>query len=453
MSLVNKLAEYIVSEKYQKIPAEVIDTAKQCLLDTLGAAIYGTQFTASTIVSELSTDMGGKPEAVVWGSKVSLPAPLAAMVNGVSAHVADYDNSHVDFRGHPGAVIVPAVMAAGEKVKATGKDIITGIVVGVEVGTQIGIIIGQQHYDIGWHGTGTVGTIGVAAATAKVLGLDSKKAANALSIAASSASGIRENFGTMTKSWHAGHAASVGLMASLLAQKGYDASDKVFEGNNGFLKVFGGKPYDEEQELIFGKPYHIMNILFKQYPSCHGTHQAVDAVLKLRANNEIKPEDIEAIKCYSNPTTLTILIHHNPQVGLEAKFSMEYCVAASMVNGRLGLAELSDAKVADPVVRALMSKVSLLADEELDKLAQEKNALAPTRVEVYLKDGRVLRETVIKARGWAEEPLSWGQLESKFEENVQGFISPPRTRNIIKSIADIENIDDINNLASYLTKE
>ncbi len=279
----------------------------------------------------------------------------------------------------------------------------------------MGRLMGWEHYEAGWHSTGTTGTVAAAAAVAKVLALEPPQIVNALGIAASSAAGLRQNFGTMTKSWHVAHAAAAGLTAALLAQRGYDAAADILEGKAGFIHAFQGKGegiIDVADRL--GRPFNILNVMFKKYPCCHGTHQAIDAVLKLREQHGLVPGEIAAIDCYIRPLMLSVLIHHNPMTGLEAKFSMEYCVAAALVRGHLGIPQFSDAAVAEPAVRELMGKVRMSADEKLEEATREKNLIAPTRVEVRLKDGRVLTETVDEARGGPADPLSWTELEGKF---------------------------------------
>ncbi len=449
MTLAGQMAEFVASADCHQFPVEVIEKGKQCLLDILGVAVYGSQFEAARIARSLVTDLGGKEEAVLLGTPHKAPALAAALANGVSAHVADYDESLVDF-GHPSGVLVSAAMAAGEKVGANGQQLLTALVVGDEVGCKLGRMMGWEHYEVGWHSTGTIGTVAAAAAAASVLALSPPQIVNALGIAASSAAGLRRNFGTMTKSWHVAHAAAAGLTAALLAQKGYDAAADSLEGKEGFVQAFRGKGGSTDVAGVLGHPFSILNVMFKKYPCCHGTHQAVDAVLKLREQHSLVPDEIATIECYSRPLMHSVLTHHNPRTGLEAKFSMEYCVAAALVIGHLGIPQFTDAAVAAPSVRELMGKVRMLTDEKLEEAAREKNLLAPTRVEVQLKDGRVLNETVYEARGGPAAPLSWTELEGKFRECTQDILSTAQSEKAITLIRQIEDLDQVRVLTACL---
>jgi len=449
MTLAEQMAEFVASMDCHQLPVEVIEKGKQCLLDMLGVAVNGSQFEAARIAQSLVTDIGGKKEAVLLGTPYKAPAMAAALANGVSAHVADYDDSLTDF-GHPSGVLVSAAMAAGEKVGANGQQLLAALVIGNEVGCKLGQMMGWEHYEVGWHSTGTIGTVAAAAAAASVLALTPPQIVNALGIAASSAAGLRQNFGTMTKSWHVAHAAAAGLTAALLAQRGYDAAADSLEGKAGFVQAFRGKGGSTDVAGVLGHPFSILNVIFKKYPCAHGTHQAVDAVLKLREQYSIVPEEIAAIECYIRPVMHSVLIHHNPGTGLEAKFSMEYCVAAALVIGHLGIPQFADAAVAAPSVRELMGKVRMLTDEKLEEAAREKNLLAPTRVKVQLKDGRILSETVYEARGGPAAPLSWTELEEKFRECTRDILPAVQSEKAITLVRQIEDLDQVHILTACL---
>jgi 2-methylcitrate dehydratase PrpD len=280
MTLSEKISEFIFELNYRDLPPEVVDKAKQCVMDTLGVSVLGSKSLASKIVADTVNNFQSRQDSVVIGTPYKASAPFAAMANGVSAHVADFDDTSVAYQGHPSCVIVPAVIAAADAIHAGGQEIILSIVAGNEVGSKLGLSMGKKHYQKGWHGTATVGTIAATAAIAKLYKLEPKQIVNAIGFSASSASGIRQNFGSMTKCWHAGHPAYIGVLSAVLAQNGFDASSEALEGNEGFIRVFEGEGVTEHFDRL-GKPYSITDIAFKKYPSCAATHPAVEAILSL----------------------------------------------------------------------------------------------------------------------------------------------------------------------------
>ena len=442
-----KIAQFIFEANYERLPPEVIGKAKQCLMDALGVAVLGSKFAASRIVGNAVNAFRSREEAVVIGTPFKASASLAALANSVSAHVADYDDTSVDFKGHPSCVIVPAVVAAAESVEAKGQEVLLSIVVGNEVGSKLGQAMGGKHYQKGWHGTGTIGTIGAATAVAKLFKLEPGQIIHALGLAASSAAGLRQNFGTMTKSWHAGHAAHMGVLSGVMAQNGFDASVQALEGENGFIRTFDGEGAVESFKNL-GNPYSITGVAFKKYPSCAGVHPAVEAVLRLVGKEAIRPERIASIKCYGCPSGLAALGREYPKTELEAKFSMEYCVAATLVRGRLGVAEFEDEALMDAEVRSVMTKVQVISDAALEEVAKSNKALSPTRVNIVTKDGREFSEMIIAARGGPRDPLTWPELEKKFRECVNGMIPDSRVQRILELIHSIERLQDNSELSA-----
>lgn len=451
MTVAAEIARFVFETEFPEFPVEVVDKAKQCLLDSIGVAIYGTVFPASEISLRVLEEIGGRGQAVVLGTACRLPAYLSAMANGIRAHVADYDDSLVDFKGHPSCVLMAASLAAAEMKDVNGRKLLEGFVLGNEVGSKLGQVMGWQHYHLGWHGTGTVGVLAAAIAAAKIIGLEPQQIINALGIAASSAAGLRQNFGSMTKSWHVGHAASAGLMAALLAQKGYDASSQAIEGESGFVQAFGGSGKASSLPEKLGQPYSLLNTMFKRYPSCGGTHPGVDAVLQLKATHGIIPEQVKTIVCASRPMLSSVLIHQRPRTGLEAKFSLEYCLAAALVKDRLTIAEFQDDAVREPQVRSLMERVEFKGDLGLDQLAVENNLLAPSTVKICLKSGREAEQTVAEARGGPSAPLKWQELEDKFAECATTVLSPARAAKVKEVITNLENLEQIADLTAHLT--
>lgn len=452
MTITQGIADYIVRTKYADIPAKILKKAKECILDSIGVALYGSRFEASIIastVAEESNSSGGK--ASILGRGMKTPPSLAAFINGVMTHVADFDDGLVVFRGHPSCVLMPAVLATCEISRGSGEDFLTAFVIGGEVGGKLGSSMGGDVTEVGWHGTGIIGAIGAAAAASKVFNLDPNRVVNALGIAASSASGLRVNFGTMTKSYHAGHAAMVGVLAAQLAEKGFDASSVAMEGNEGFAKLFGCRGNLSLLMGNLGTDYALNGIMLKPYPSCGGTHTAVDAILKFRNQVDFRLENIVEIEVCVQPKFLKILFHHNPKTPLEAKFSMEFCISAALVFGQLGIKQFEGESIFNSQVRDLMKKIKMIPIDELKKVSEERGILAPVRLKVKLRGGEEFCETVLEARGGPSNPMSQNEIREKFKECASQILPALSVKRALETIEHLETLKDISDLTSILS--
>lgn len=451
MSVAQELAEYICGVSLDEYPKDVVEIAKCCVMDSIGVALYGSKFEAVQIMLSLAKEIGGKQEATVLGDRLKAPASLAALVNGVSVHIADFDDGSVWMQGHPSSVLIPTVLALGEARGASGETLLNAFIVGMEVGGKLGKVMTWEHYKSGWHGTGTIGAIASVAAASKVLNLNAEQTANALGIAASGAAGLRQNFGTMTKSYHAGQAARSGIMAACLAEKGFTASSDVFEGGSGFFRTFSGtgSPLSLPQEL--GEPYALREIMFKRYPSCAGSHGAVDAILDLKEKVIADVERVQDIECRVLPVMTTILIHNDPKNSMEAKFSMQYCVSTALVTGQLGIDQFNMETIESPKVRALMKKVRMIPDTDLEKLAAEKSVLAPIRLTARLSGGEEYVREVIEARGCPSNPLERRELEEKFIECANQLLPPEQSKKALDILNRIETVRNVSEITEILT--
>jgi len=445
------IADFIVRTGYSNIPAPMIQKAKECLLDIIGVALYGSRFEASQIAWAMIENIGSADgKATILGIGKKVPPSFAAFVNGVMSHIADFDDTLLQFKGHSSCVLMPVVLALCESSERSGRDLLTAFVVGTEVSGKLGEAMGWKHYHAGWHSTGTVGSIGAAAAASKALNLSREKAGNAIGIAASCASGLRENFGTMTKSFHAGHAAMAGVFAAQLAEKGFDSSPTVLEGNAGFAKLFGASDQFTSLSKNFGEVNALDKIMLKPYPSCAGTHTAIDAILKIRNEILIELEEIVEIKVYGLPVLSTVLIHHNPQTSLEAKFSMEFCVSAALIFGQLGIRQFEEGSIFNPQVRCLMKKVKLLPDSDIEEASRKQEVLSPIRLIVKLRDGREISEAVWEAKGSPSNPMSRDEIVNKFREGAENTISPSKIEEVLKVLKKLERLKTISELTSLL---
>lgn len=450
MELIRKISQYIVQTDLSQIPAEVIEKAKHCILDGIGCGLYGQEFEATKILLQLAEEWNGRPEASILGTGKKVPAAIAAKINGTGIHVADFDDSSVNFRGHPTGVVFPSAMALCEGRLKSGKDLLLAYILGVEVGGKLGKVMGWSHYEAGWHGTGTIGTIASAVASAKALELNEEKTSHALAIAASGACGIRENFGTMVKSLHAGQAAAAGVLAALLAEKGYEGALTAFEGKSGFWQAYSGENEIGRWVNELKEPHTITEVMFKRYPSCAATHPALDALEDLIKTHPFSWEEIEELKCLVTPVTTSILIYPNPSSGLEAKFSLPYCVSAFLVHGELDLSNFEDSALDDQRVRELMKRIEMVPDEDLGELIKTKDILAPTEVQVKLKN-QTFSKRMLEAKGSASNPVAKEEIIEKFRICAGRNLTAKEVDKAIDLVSSLESLQQVTALTEALT--
>jgi len=450
-----EIAEFIVQICYEQLPAAIIEAGKMAILDCLGVTLAADGEPASKIVCNFVRNTG-RSEAGVIGEGFQTTADQAAWANGTRGHALDYDdyfapNSLTPY--HPTVVILPAVLAAAEKHHSSGKDVLAGYITGFEVAARIAVSCVKRQYDLGWHTTSTIGSLGAAAAVAKILRLDEEKIRMALGIASSLAGGLRKNFGTMTKPLHAGNAARNGVVASTLAQDGFTADKSILDSPLSFGAVLGGERRRETEapkiDLEDKKEYYIVSpgIAFKSYPSCAYTHWAIDAVLELKKRAVIEPGDITEIECRTSSALPRLLIHSRPRTGLEGKFSLEFCVAITLIDGEATLKQFSDDKVRNPAVQALMGKVKYVHPREMGAGLTDLGG----EVIVKLQNGKTCSHRVDIARGDPRNPLTEKDLEKKYRDCVRLSLSPEDTDRSLELISHLEAINDIAELMDILT--
>ena len=362
MSVTERMAEFIVETKWADFPALVIERAKKAVVDTVGVTLAGAGEPVGRIVADFAQKMGGAPEATIIGVNARAAAPMAALANGAMGHALDFDDSSYLLNGHPSVGVLPAVLAQGEVQGATGREVLEAFIIGYEISTKLGEGMNPEHYGAGWHATCTLGTMGAAAAAAHLRGLDVETTRHALGCAASHASGVHANFGTMTKPLHAGLAPEAGLRAAALAAAGLTASTTILEAPRGFLDAFagGGSPCAEEIVESLGRPYALaepgMNM--KPYPCCLSTHPAVDALYDLVEESSITAADVARIEVSLVEIATQVLRYHAPQTGLQGKFSIEYCLARMLLDGDLRLSTFTDQAVREPLLQEWMTQSS-----------------------------------------------------------------------------------------------
>ncbi len=450
MGATARLAEFIVKSRWEDVPPAALAQAKRAVLDSVGVMLAGSLEPPALIVQKVAEAEGGAPLCTVLGTPLRTAGVWAALANGVAGHALDFDDTNFALLGHPSVPVLAAALAAGELSFRDGRALLHAFLIGFEVETTLGEVMNPAHYRHGWHATSTLGTLGAAAAAAKLLGLDLTEVRHALAVAASEASGLKENLGTMTKPFHAGHAARSGLTAALLAKKGFTGSEIAIEGRQGYLRVLGSQTEDPTPALErLGSPWKILStgVAVKPYPSCACTHSIIAALLELREAHAIRPEDVHEVIVGVNALVPDMLIHHDPQTGLEAKFSAEFCAAATLVDGRVGITTFTDERTADPAIRRLMGRVRMVVDPTIPGDLEHH---VWTRVTVTLTQGRTLEIPPREVRGHPSTPLSPHELLAKFTDCAGRVLARDRVESVAAMLEGLEGCPDLRSLTAIL---
>ena len=400
------LARYVVESRFESIPAATRHHATRTFVNWLGCAIGGSHHEGMDIALAALAPMAGAAQASVLGRSERLDILHAALLNGISSHMFDFDDTHLKTVIHPAGPVCSAILALAEHRPVSGEDFVHALVLGVEVECRIGNSIYPNHYDTGWHITGTAGVMGAAAACGKLLGLNEQQMVWALGIAATQSSGLREMFGTMCKPFHPGNAAKNGLMSALLAEKNFTSSNRGIEAPRGFAHVLSTK--FDPAEIIdgLGKTFEIDLNTYKPFACGIVIHPIIDACVQLRNEHGLTGDEIESVLAKVHPLVLELTGKKTPQTGLEGKFSVYHSAAAGFIYGAAGEREYSDAVVRDAKVVALRDKVTAVVDATMHE--------DQTLVEVKLKDGRTLSKYVEAAIGSLKRPQTDADLEAKF---------------------------------------
>lgn len=449
MGTTEQIARFVVETNYSSIPGEAVGVAKNAILDGLGVMLAGATEPAGKIIVQHVKELGGVPQAGVVAHSFKTSAPQAALANGTMAHALDYDDVIILMMGHPTVTVLPVVLALGEMHHDTGRNVLEAYIIGVEVEARIGSGIGRRHYAVGWHSTATLGTLGAAAAAAKMLGLGVMETRIALGIAASEASGLRQNFGTMTKPFHAGNAAKNGIVAAMLAQKGFTADESILENPFGFCRVLGGEG-EYNLELMtksLGNPFAIIKpgLDMKPYPCCRFTHRCIDAILRIIEEHHPAAEEVAEVVCQTGPESPQVLIHHRPKTPLEGKFSMEYCMARALLDGEIRIGQFTEEKVLEPRVQELLQRVKYVHPE-----GAERQRL-PEVVTVRRHNGKQYSQEILAAKGAPENPLTIAELKAKYRDCASLVLPLEATERSLEMIDHLEEIRDITELAELST--
>jgi 2-methylcitrate dehydratase PrpD len=452
LSVIEQLSAYVAGESFDKLPDATARAARRAILDTLGVTLAGSVEVTAARVRALVAHRRGAEEATIAGTPLRGSVEDAALANGTAAHALDYDDLNQSLSGHPSAPILPAALALAERRRASGAALLAAFVVGVEIEAKLGRALNPGLYETGWHATSILGVFGAAAAGAKLLGLSAERTAHALAIAASTASGIKANFGTDCKPLHVGHAARCGVEAALLAEAGFTGNPRALEHGDGFGATYGAgsPPAWDLATAGLGAPHDLVDpgIGVKRFPSCASTHQALDATLALAEEHAVDPAAVEAVECGVYYLAPHQLIYDRADTALQGKFSMPYCVAVALLDRAVGLAQFTDERVRRADVQALMPRIRMFVHPE-----QTTRDCLPTRfseVTIMLRDGRRLDRRVRLAKGQPRNPLTDAELTAKFRDCAARVLPAERAESVLAAVQAIETLPDAGALARLL---
>ena len=451
MTVSETLARFVATASFDDLSEAQVTAAKAAISDVIGCIIAGAATETGAIVRRIAEASSPDGVATVIGGRRSLSMQAAALANGTAAHALDYDDILWTEHGHPSATLLPVSLAVAESLGSSGRDVILAYAIGLEIDGKMGRHVNPQHYEHGWHGTATVGVIGATAAAARLMGLTERQTAMALGIAASQACGVRRNFGTMTKPFHAGNAARGAVMAAELAREGFTSDLTAFEGDFGWAKTMNGRtvPQADTLQAKLGKPWELSEpgIVLKRYPACGGTHCALDAMIAIRKEQELRLEEIDKIVCDASPFAKKVLLYPRPTTGLEGKFSMEFSLAVAAIEGQAGLRQYTDAWVVDPRVTKLLERITF--QSRADLAPEGSSDAVPAEVTVHAR-GKTFSRKVMVPSGDSRSPMTTAERREKFLGCTDGQMAESAASRMFDDFERLETFTQLGALVAPL---
>lgn len=461
-SLTDEVAGFVVGTQARDVPSDVAHLGKRSVLDGLGLALAGAASETGRIARRYLAGLGIATEkgSTIAGSELRVPARFAAFANGISIHADDYDDTQLavakdrvyGLLTHPTAPVLPAALALAERDRRSGRDLMIAYQLGVEVECKVSEAILPRHYQHGFHSTATCGAIGSAAAAARLLGLDRDATRRALSIGATQAAGLRENFGTMTKPFHAGRASESGVVAAELAALGFTASPNGLEADRGFFRAAGGGYSAEMIDGKLGQPwtFHYPGVSIKPHPSGSLTHPGMALMMDLIRKHDLRPDRVRRVSVGTNHNMPNALIHHRPRNELQAKFSMEFCMAILLLERKAGLEQFTDEVVNRADVQELIQRVSFGMHPEAEAAGFDKMT---TIIEIELTDGGVVKGRADFGKGSPANPMTDEELADKFRQCAAwGGLDREQTQAVLDRVWRIEELADVGELTKLLRR-
>ena len=434
MEVTRTLARFVVNHRYADVPQKVRHEGARSFLNWVGCAVGGSRHETVERALAALDEFSGPREATVLGRGDRLDIMLAVLMNGMTSHTFDFDDTHLKTIIHPSGPVASAILALAERKPVKGEAFLHAFILGVEAECRIGNAVYPSHYDVGWHITATAGVFGAAAAAGRLLGLNEQQMVWALGIAATQSSGLREMFGTMVKPMHPGNAARNGLLAALLASKDFTSSEQGIEGRRGFANVLATARNFDEITRGLGTTWEAALNTYKPFACGIVEHPAIDGCIQLRNEHRLKAGDIESIALKVHPLVLELTGKKTPRTGLEGKFSVYHSCAVAVIHGAAGEAQYSDGAVRDPGVIALRDRVTAAAEKGVHEDA--------VHVTIRLKNGKTLEKHVEHAVGSLDRPMSDSDLEAKFRGLADGILSKAETDRLIRLCWEIGKLKD-----------
>ena len=438
------IANWSCGTEIAALPEEGRSLVKRAILDTLAVSLLGSRLAGPRIVARTELLRGSTAVASVFGMGRKTDVLSAALINGTSAHADLFDDNNAPMISHPSSPLVSSLLPLAQSRGCGGRAVLDAYAVGFEVGVRMGRMLNPALYEQGWHATRVLGVIGSTAACCRLINLDPLRTASALGVAVSMASGVRQNFGTMTMALHVGLTARDAIHCALLAEAGIESDKNSIDGKYGFSRVFSSRQLDS---LKLGSPFELLvsGIIFKPYPSGAPTHAAVDAALSLRDRLGGDTARIARIDCLVHRWNAMTLREEEPRDMLLAKVNLRYCVAAALLHGELTFRQFTEEVLKDPALPALMKKISVSISEDLPD-----NGEFPAEVRIQTADGATLTERRDVPPGGSTRPLSLADIEKKFRSCSQLALTSPAADLVVQAVENFESIDNLCDLCEML---
>lgn len=456
MTIAREIAHYITQTDFSDLPADVIDHTKMCILDLIGAALPAARHGMVQMLKEVLEGSGGECTIIGDGAKTS--CFNAALINGTMAYIMKLDQSSP--RGsmvHPQPQTIPAALAVAEKEGLAGRDLITCVFLGFEIASRVALAVNPSHEgERGFHGTGTCGTFGAATAAGKLLQLNEDQMVNALGLAGTQAAGFTASFETFARSLHAGKAAYNGILAAMLAKRGFTGAETIFEARDGFCRATTDRYDLAPLTQGLGRSYLIRDQRFVRFVTCGAMHAAIDGVLDLIKENSLPSESIDSIEARTFPVTINMCSQTaEPKTFAEAQFSLPFALALAAIAGDVSISQLTEQRLKDPQVLALAKRVSGVVDPEFAAkgISGSGDMFQSAKVLIRMKDGREYFQQVNVHKGSPQNPFTREELLEKFRSLASMTLPKSRVEKIIGVVEELENLDSIRGLTVLMSPE
>ena len=440
MNETKALASYVVNNRWEDIPEDVRHEAKRALINVIGCAIGGSPHPAVTTAIRALSPFSGERTASIVGRPERLDPLHASLMNGISSHVEDYDDTTPKNYSHTSSPVSSALLAYASANRVRGRDFVEAFILGFEAASRVGNVVYPAHYDVGWHMTGTIGVFGAAAAIGRLIGLNEQQMVCALGLAATQSAGLREMFGSMGKAFHPGRSAQNGYAAALLAQAGFTSGERGIEGPRGFARVLAATQDLSKITTRLGVDFDLRENTYKPFPCGIVNHPTIDGAIQIHNEHHPDPASVAAVRLRVAPLVLDLCNQQNITKGLQGKFSVYHGAAVGLVRGKGGLREYTDEAVNDPAIK----RVRELATATGDPSVTEDQA----GLEVELRDGRKLSKFVAQSLGNIHRPLTDKQLDEKFRDQAVLVLPERDVESIIQLCWKIDQLDDVGELVA-----